>query len=50
MLSQGAYDEAVADLVAYITYMSDPSAKSRMRLGVWVLMFLGLFTICWPGG
>ena len=45
MLSQGAYDEAVADLVAYITYMSDPSAKSRMRLGVWVLMFLGLFTI-----
>ena len=36
---------AVADLVAYVTYMSDPSAQTRTRLGVWVLLFLGVFTV-----
>jgi ubiquinol-cytochrome c reductase cytochrome c1 subunit len=41
-LSQAAYDEKVANLVAYITYMSEPSARSRIRMGAWVLMFLGL--------
>ena len=44
-LSQAAYDGAIADLVAYLTYMSDPSAKTRVRLGTWVLLFLSLFTI-----
>jgi ubiquinol-cytochrome c reductase cytochrome c1 subunit len=44
-LSQAEYDDTVADLVAYITYMSDPTAQTRTRLGVWVLLFLGVFTI-----
>ena len=44
-LTQAQYDEQIADLVAFLTYMSDPSAKTRTRLGVWVLLFLGLFTI-----
>ena len=44
-LTQAGYDEAVADLVAYLTFMSDPSAKERTRLGVWVLMFLSLLTV-----
>ena len=44
-LSQAAYDEKVANLVGYLTYMSDPTAKTRSRMGVWVLMFLGLL-IC----
>jgi ubiquinol-cytochrome c reductase cytochrome c1 subunit len=43
-LSQADYDGQIADLVAYMTYMSDPSAKSRQRLGTWVLLFLTLFT------
>lgn len=37
------YDDAVADLVAYMTYVSDPSAKTRKRLGIWVLLFLVIF-------
>ena len=41
-LSQAAYDEKVANLVGFLTYMSDPSAKTRVRMGVWVLLFLGL--------
>ncbi|MCD6734231.1 MAG: cytochrome c1 [Burkholderiaceae bacterium] len=44
-LSQAEFDDTVADLVAYITYMSDPTAQTRTRLGVWVLLFLGLFTV-----
>jgi ubiquinol-cytochrome c reductase cytochrome c1 subunit len=43
-LNAAQYDDQVADLVAYLAYMSDPSARTRVRLGVWVLMFLGLFT------
>jgi len=39
------FDAEVADLVAYLTFMTDPSATSRVRIGVWVLLFLGLFTV-----
>jgi ubiquinol-cytochrome c reductase cytochrome c1 subunit len=41
-LSQAAYDEKVANLVGFLTYVADPSAKTRLRMGVWVMMFLGL--------
>lgn len=39
------YDSEIADLVAFITYMSDPTAATRTRLGVWVLLFLSVFTV-----
>lgn len=39
------YDAQVADLVAFVTYMSDPTAGTRTRLGAWVLMFLAVFTV-----
>ena len=38
------YDEAVGDLVGYLTWMSEPAQNSRVRVGVWVLLFLGVFT------
>ena len=42
------YNEAVGDLVAYLTWMSEPAQAQRVRLGVWVLIFLALFTaIAW---
>ncbi len=44
-LTQSDYDKQIADLTAYITYMSDPSAKTRTRIGTWVLIALGFFTI-----
>jgi ubiquinol-cytochrome c reductase cytochrome c1 subunit len=43
-LTAAQYDDQIADLVAFMTYMADPSAKTRVRLGVWVLLFLMLFT------
>ena len=44
-MPQAQYDEQIADLVAFLTYVADPSAKTRTRLGVWVLFFLSMFTV-----
>lgn len=39
------FDGEVADLVAYLVFMTDPSAASRVRIGVWVLLFVGVFGV-----
>jgi ubiquinol-cytochrome c reductase cytochrome c1 subunit len=39
------YDEAVGDLVAFLTWMAEPVQAQRLRLGVWVLLFLAVFTV-----
>lgn len=44
-LTPTQYDEAVANLVAYLQWMSEPVQSQRVRLGVWVLLFLTLFTV-----
>jgi ubiquinol-cytochrome c reductase cytochrome c1 subunit len=38
------YDQAVGDLVGYLQWMAEPAQNSRVRVGVWVLLFLGVFT------
>jgi ubiquinol-cytochrome c reductase cytochrome c1 subunit len=38
------YDSAVADLVSYLSWMSEPTQKTRHQLGVWVLLFLGVLS------
>ena len=44
-MSPAEYNEAVADLVAYLQWMGEPNQASRVRMGVWVLLFLALFTV-----
>jgi ubiquinol-cytochrome c reductase cytochrome c1 subunit len=44
-LSKGDYDLAVADLVAYLQWMGEPAQNQRVRMGVWVLLFLAVFTV-----
>ena len=39
------YDADAADLVAFLAFITDPSAGTRVRIGVWVMLFLGVFTI-----
>ena len=39
------YDQAVGDLVGYLQWMSEPEQNTRVRVGVWVLIFLGLLTL-----
>jgi ubiquinol-cytochrome c reductase cytochrome c1 subunit len=42
---EAKYTEDVADLVAFLHWMGDPSAKARVKIGVWVLLFLFVFTV-----
>ncbi len=44
-LSHEDYNLAVADLVAFLQWMGEPMQRERVRLGVWVLLFLGVFTL-----
>ena len=44
-MSTADYNNAVADLVAYLQWMGEPGQKSRVRMGVWVLLFLAVFTV-----
>jgi ubiquinol-cytochrome c reductase cytochrome c1 subunit len=38
------YDQAMGDLVGYLQWMSEPVQNTRVRVGVWVLLFLGVLT------
>jgi ubiquinol-cytochrome c reductase cytochrome c1 subunit len=38
------FDGEVADLVGFLAFVTDPSATTRVRIGVWVLLFLTFFT------
>jgi len=40
-----AYDNDVADLTAFLAWMAEPAQLFRKQLGVWVLLFLGLFLV-----
>lgn len=44
-LSTVEFDNATADLVSYLQWMGEPMQNTRKRLGVVVLLFLGLFTV-----
>ena len=39
------YDQAVGDLVSYLQWMAEPVQNSRVRIGVWVLIFLLCFMV-----
>jgi ubiquinol-cytochrome c reductase cytochrome c1 subunit len=39
------FDSDVGDLVAYLHYMTEPVRDDRVRIGVWVLLAIGVFTV-----
>ena len=39
------YDQAVGDLVGYLQWMAEPQQNHRVRIGAWVLLFLGVLTV-----
>ncbi len=42
------YDQAVGDLVNFLKWMGEPGQNKRVAIGVWVLLFLLMFTfIAW---
>jgi ubiquinol-cytochrome c reductase cytochrome c1 subunit len=44
-MTPAEYNEAMADLVAFLKWMAEPNQTDRVRLGVWVMMFLAVFTV-----
>jgi len=44
-MDQRTYDSSIADLVGYLSWMAEPAQNTRIRIGVWVLLFLGLFIL-----
>ncbi len=43
-MTPAEYDHAVADLVNYMQWMGEPAQSTRVRLGVWVMLFLCVLT------
>jgi ubiquinol-cytochrome c reductase cytochrome c1 subunit len=47
-MTKAEFDENMADLTAFLVWASDPTGQFRKQLGVWVLLFLGLFVfVAW---
>ncbi|MBN9288459.1 MAG: hypothetical protein BGO43_05690 [Gammaproteobacteria bacterium 39-13] len=44
-LSKEEYDKAITDLVNFLDYVGEPHKLEREKLGVWVLLFLVVFTL-----
>ena len=44
-MSATEFDTATADLVGYLGWMAEPAQGTRKRLGVWVLLFLSVFSL-----
>ena len=44
-LNSAEYNEAVADLVAFMQWMAEPNRATRVRIGVFVMLFLAVFTV-----
>ena len=45
LLGEREYDETIGDLVAYLQWMGEPAQGNRVRIGVGVLIFLGLLIV-----
>ena len=44
-MTPAQYDQAMANLVGYLQWMAEPTQNTRVRIGVWVLIFLSIFTV-----
>ncbi|PKL95286.1 MAG: cytochrome c1 [Gammaproteobacteria bacterium HGW-Gammaproteobacteria-8] len=43
-LTPDEYDTAIRDITAFMIYLGEPSIIQRERMGIWVLLFLVVFT------
>jgi len=44
-MTPAEYDQASRDLATFLTYISEPMKLERQRMGVWVILFLTVFTV-----
>jgi ubiquinol-cytochrome c reductase cytochrome c1 subunit len=43
-VSEAQYDQDVRDITAFLTYAGEPAALKRTSIGIWVLLYLAIFT------
>lgn len=44
-MTKSEYDQAVADIVNFLFYVAEPIRETRKKIGIWVLLFLGILFI-----
>ncbi|MFZ3126748.1 MAG: cytochrome c1 [Rhodoferax sp.] len=44
-MTPAQFDQSMGDLVGYLQWMAEPAQNTRVRLGVWVLLFLSVLTL-----
>jgi ubiquinol-cytochrome c reductase cytochrome c1 subunit len=44
-LNTAEYNAMVGDLTNYLAYMSEPAKLSRIHIGIWMLLFLGVLLV-----
>jgi ubiquinol-cytochrome c reductase cytochrome c1 subunit len=44
IMTPAQYDQTIGDLVNYLQWMAEPAQNTRVRVGVWVLLFLSVLT------
>lgn len=44
-MTQAEYERAILDITAFLTYVGEPARLKRESLGVWVILFLSVFTL-----
>jgi ubiquinol-cytochrome c reductase cytochrome c1 subunit len=44
-MTPAQFDQTIGDLVSYLQWMSEPAQNTRVRIGVWVLIFLSVLTL-----
>lgn len=44
LMSPAEYDQAIRDIAAFMAYIAEPAVLKRQAMGVWVLLFLSVFT------
>lgn len=43
--SDKEFDQNMGDLVSYLQWMAEPGQNNRVRIGVWVMLFLSVFMV-----
>ena len=43
-LDAAQFDQAARDITAFLEYAGEPAALKRQSMGVWVILFLAVFT------
>lgn len=44
-MTEPEFEQAVHDIVNFLTYVAEPMQLKRRHMGIWVLVFLGLLTV-----